>query len=787
MIRTLPHTIAIVLVTLASPGALAKVTFEEHVKPILREQCAGCHNQDSAASGLALDGFGATLEGGAGGEVVVPGDPDASRLWRLVNHDEEPVMPPGADKLPEKQLAVIREWIEGGLLKDAGSKPMASKRAAIAAVDPASLGKPQGEPAMPAGWFREPVLTAPAVGPIDSLAASPWAPLVATPWQRQVSLYHTATHELLGVIPYLDGAPRVVRFSRDGSLLLVAGGRDAATGSAALFDVKSGARLATVGDELDAVLAADLSADNTLVALGGPNKKVRVYRVADGEVAYTCAKHTDWITTLAFSPDGKQLATGDRASGLRLWDAAEGYERNDLRGHKGAITAIAWRRDGGLLASASEDGSVRLWNPEGKQIKSINAHGGGGLSVAFAADGRFVTAGRDRKVKVWKPDGGHLADVATMPDLALAAVFTHDGAQVIASDWTGGVRAIDIEKKETVAPLAPNPPRLAQRLAEAASLVDSSEKSLTESQAKLDETLAALEAGRARHAEHDKKVADAQLAATDAAKVAGESAKSVAQRGKGLKSASEALAKAKQAFVAAREAVNGDQVKTTDAEEAERLANALDAAREKRNAAREAVAAAKELVAADQKAAAESNKQKRDAEALLAKVVNQSAGLPDLEQLEAGVSALQTQLVKKKAKIASAQEEHDAINAEISAFTQAAERLAGEAEAARQERDHLAQEAEQAASQHATRTEASQRVTETVDRLREQIATLRQELSDLREEQKGAHSALTESQEGLEASQAAVADAQRRAQLAESLLEDLRAADAWREEHPPAD
>lgn len=512
------YSLSLAVLLACATVSLAKVTFDEQVKQIFREHCAGCHNQDDAASDLALDGFEAVIAGGAGGEVLVPGDPDGSRLWRLINHDEEPIMPPGSDKLPEKQLAIVRAWIEEGLMKNSDSKPMASRQPKIAAVEVGELGKPVGEPAMPSGLFREPMLTSPSPGPIDALATSPWAPLAAVPWQRQVSLYHTESYDLLGVIPYLEGVPRIVRFSRDGALLLVAGGLEGASGKAALFDVASGARLATIGDELDTVLAADISPDNQLVAIGGPKKKVRVYRVADGSLVYTCEKHTDWITALAFSPDGRLLATGDRVGGLRLWDASAGHERADLRGHNLAISAVAWRRDGGVLASASEDGTVRLWSPNGKAVKSFNAHGGGTLSVEFAADGRLATTGRDRRVKLWKPDGAAISDLATLPETGLAAVFTHDSQQVIASDWAGAVRIFAIDSKKEVAQLTPNPPTLAMRLAEVEKRFVSIDQQWQAARADHESAVADLDEGRRRHEEHNGKLADAQLAVDDAIK-----------------------------------------------------------------------------------------------------------------------------------------------------------------------------------------------------------------------------------------------------------------------------
>jgi len=50
-----------------------KITFDDHVRPIFRESCFSCHNQDRAKGGLALDTYAATMEGGSGGEVLGAG------------------------------------------------------------------------------------------------------------------------------------------------------------------------------------------------------------------------------------------------------------------------------------------------------------------------------------------------------------------------------------------------------------------------------------------------------------------------------------------------------------------------------------------------------------------------------------------------------------------------------------------------------------------------------------------------------------------------------------------
>jgi WD40 repeat protein/mono/diheme cytochrome c family protein len=446
--------------------AAKKVTYVDHVQPIFRQHCFSCHGPDQKKNDLALNTYAAAMAGGASGDAVIAGDTSSSYLWLLVNHEMEPAMPPGGAKLPQAELDVIKAWIEGGLLEKGDSVAKKPAKSAVATFTPTADNKPAGEPAMPQGLLKEPVLHTATRGAPTAVATSPWAPVAAIGSAYQISLYNTDSGELLGVLPFVEGSPYVLRFSRDGSVLLAGGGKSAALGIVALFDVKSGRRLATIGDELDAVLAADIRADLSLVALGGPRKTVKVYKVADGSLAYEITKHTDWVTAIEFSPDGKLLATGDRAGGLLAWDADTGRERGDLRGHVDQVTGVSWRGDSAVLASSSEDDNAKLWKvADSTQIKTWLAHAHGVGSVQFARDGQLVTSGRDALVKLWKSDGAALRDLPKLDDFAMAARFTHDAKRVVACDWRGNVRVYDAEKGEAVATLDPNPPTIDARLA----------------------------------------------------------------------------------------------------------------------------------------------------------------------------------------------------------------------------------------------------------------------------------------------------------------------------------
>ncbi len=123
----------------------------------------------------------------------------------------------------------------------------------------------------------------------------------------------------------------------------------------------------TVGDELDTVFGADINDNMSQVAMGGPQKIVRIYDTSTGDVAFELKKHTDWVYCVEYSPDGVLVASGDRSGGLHVWEADTGRLYMDLIGHKDAVRAVSWRGDSNVLVSASEDGTVKIWEMVGRQ------------------------------------------------------------------------------------------------------------------------------------------------------------------------------------------------------------------------------------------------------------------------------------------------------------------------------------------------------------------------------------------------------------------------------------
>jgi WD40 repeat protein len=439
-------TVALVMtwIATAAPAQNAApaetVNFDRDVHAILRKRCAGCHNAERPRGELDMTSYAGVVAGGSSGKAAVAGNPEESPLYTFASHLEEPHMPPNAPRIPQRELDVIRRWIEGGLREKPGET-----------VAPPSGAAAMAPPSLPAGGLVAPRVT-PAAPAVTALAVHPSDPVVAISGHKQVVLVDISARALLGALTFPEGDIFALRFSRDGRLLLAAGGLGAESGKAVVFETKSWRRTAALGDELDVVLAADLSPDSSKVVLGGPGRVVKVLTLPEGAAVNRFNKPTDWVTAAGFSPDGLLAAAGDRFGGLFLWETRSGREFLTLRGHVKAVNGMAWDESTDRLITCGDDGKVQVWDLHtGKAAAGWNAHDGGTLGVALDhSSGRIASGGRDRRVKVWSRESKLLADLGPTTDQSTRVAWTSDAHSVISGDAGGEVRLWKLEDASSI-------------------------------------------------------------------------------------------------------------------------------------------------------------------------------------------------------------------------------------------------------------------------------------------------------------------------------------------------
>lgn len=106
------------------PRADGVITYDE-VAPILGRACIECHSDNSRLEGppegLRLNSLDAIL---AGGDriAVIPGNAQASEILRRIEGLASPRMPfDGPPWLSDDEIALIRDWIDGGALSADGT------------------------------------------------------------------------------------------------------------------------------------------------------------------------------------------------------------------------------------------------------------------------------------------------------------------------------------------------------------------------------------------------------------------------------------------------------------------------------------------------------------------------------------------------------------------------------------------------------------------------------------------------------------------------------------------
>jgi WD40 repeat protein len=222
-----------------------------------------------------------------------------------------------------------------------------------------------------------------------------------------------------GAVDFIPGPPTratALAFNPSGDRLAIASAPTLVdrVGLVTIWDLSGAAEKTKVEyhKHTGTVNALAFSEDGELVASGGADRSVHVWRAADGSQKSVFLGHKDQITALAFQPhlQGNQaVASGGKDRQVILWDALTSQELFTIRGHQQPITCLAFSPDGLRLATAADDGLIKLWDAVGGQECRV-LHLEQPPCVAYSPDGRMFAAATSTEIRLWSAEPGKMVN-----------------------------------------------------------------------------------------------------------------------------------------------------------------------------------------------------------------------------------------------------------------------------------------------------------------------------------------------------------------------------------------
>jgi WD40 repeat protein/DNA-binding SARP family transcriptional activator len=193
-----------------------------------------------------------------------------------------------------------------------------------------------------------------------------------------------------------------------------------------------------------------LSFGGPLLAGGGSNCTVRLWRTDSSASFELNTPQPAEISAIALNPAGTAVAVGDQQGTIVVTNLANplsGQPRMVLHGHTNLVTALAFSPDQTLLASCSHHGMICLWHvPTGELLARLEGHTNAVWSVAFSPDGEtLATSSTDRTIRLW-----HVATGCTRQVLAghteriFAVAFTPDGQTLLSGSADQTLRVWEV-------------------------------------------------------------------------------------------------------------------------------------------------------------------------------------------------------------------------------------------------------------------------------------------------------------------------------------------------------
>jgi len=423
--------------------ASADVSYFREIRPVIERSCQGCHQPAMKYGALDLTRYESFAAGGSKGPGFKAGAPQESVVLAYLNGEKQPRMPFGSPALPDDQIELFRRWIAAGAKDDTPAE----------ARETAALDKPPV-------YHLAPVITA--------LAYSPDGSLLAVSGYREVLLHKEDGSGLAGRLVGLSDRIQALKFSRDGKVLVAAGGTPARFGEVELWDVAARKLQHSVTLTNETVFGAALSPDGSRVAVGCADNTVRLIDTAAGKEVLKISNHENWVLGTIFGVDGKRLVSVGRDQAAKLTDASTGQFIENVNALRGELAAIARHPSRDLILIGGTESVPYLYTmdrsasmkiaDDSTLIRKFETQDGVIFALAFSPDGsRIAVAGASEDVPIYQTETGERTATCKAQKGTYAVAFSPDGEQLASGGFDGKVRLCEVKSGKLVRDFVPVP------------------------------------------------------------------------------------------------------------------------------------------------------------------------------------------------------------------------------------------------------------------------------------------------------------------------------------------
>ena len=379
------------------------ISYYKDVRPIIQQHCQGCHQPAKAQGGYVMTSFDDLLKKTDNNVPgVVPGKPKESEIVKQITSldGKKPEMPRGKEPLTERDVTIIRKWIEQGAKDDT---PASAKLLAVDADHPPV-------------YEQSPV--------INAVAFSKDGNFLAVAGYHEVLLHSGDGTQLIARLIGVSERIQSLAFSPDGKWLAVTGGNPGRFGEIQIWNVEKRKLKLSVPITFDTVYGASWSPDSKKIAFGCADNSARAIDAETGKQVLFQGAHSDWVLDTVFSVKGTHLVSVGRDRAMKLTEVATERMEDNITSItpgalKGGLQAVDRHPTKDELLIGGADGTPKLYQ-------------------------MFRT--KDRKIG---DDFNNIRNFATLPGRIFAVKFSLDGSRVVAGSSNNRAGAVQVSETAT--------------------------------------------------------------------------------------------------------------------------------------------------------------------------------------------------------------------------------------------------------------------------------------------------------------------------------------------------